>query len=278
MQEIFLLINWPFLGVNKVIQYRQRELTVFQSALYQTTTAIIQTNDAIILTDPNWMPSEVKIIQQFVEENLGSRQLYIIFSHSDFDHIIAAGAFPKATTIASKAFVDRVDKEKVLNQIKKFDAQYYITRDYPIVYPEIDVVIERDGSALPIGDCKLSFYLAPGHTQDGIMTVVEPFGILLSGDYLSDVEFPFITDVGAYENTLNKALQIVDKHKIKTLVPGHGQTTDELQGIYNRIEESTEYIMNLKNHVDQQQTLKMRYPFYEGLQEMHEENYKLIKK
>ena len=105
-----------------MIQFQQRELTVFQSTLYQTTTAIIQTEEAIILTDPNWLPSEVKLIQQFVNENIGSRQLYIIFTHSDFDHIIAAGAFPNAITIAAKEFVSRADKEKVLNEIRLFDA------------------------------------------------------------------------------------------------------------------------------------------------------------
>ena len=261
-----------------MIQFQQRELTVFQSVLYQTTTAIIQSKDAVILTDPNWLPSEVKMIQQFVNEHIGSRQLYIIFTHSDFDHILAAGAFPNAIMIASKAFVDRVDKEKVLSEIRQFDAQYYLSRDYPIVYPEIDVVVEQDGSALSIGECQLVFYLAPGHTEDGLMAVVEPFGILVAGDYLSDVEFPFISDVESYENTLNKARKLVDKHKVTTLVPGHGQTTNERQEIYNRIEESSEYIVNLKNDVDQQQALKVRYPFYDGLQEMHEANCKLIKK
>jgi hydroxyacylglutathione hydrolase len=261
-----------------MIQFQKRDLTVFQSALYQTTTAIIQTEEAIILTDPNWLPSEVKMIQQFINDNIGSRQLYIIFTHSDFDHIIAAGAFPNAITIASKVFVDRADKEKVLNEIRRFDAQYYIKRDYPIVYPEINVVVEHDGWTLSIGDCQLVFYLAPGHTEDGLMTVVKPFGILLAGDYLSDVEFPFIADVEAYENTLNKAKQIVEKHNITTLIPGHGQTTDEEQSIYNRIEESSDYIMNLKSHIDQQQELKTRYPFYDGLQEMHEANRKLITK
>ena len=256
----------------------QRELTVFQSALYQTTTAIIQTKDAVILTDPNWLPTEIKTIQQFIEEKLGNRKLYIIYTHSDFDHIIASGVFPNATTIASKAFDARVDKEHVLDEIRQFDAQYYITREYPIMYPNIDIVIEKDAQQLMIGDCCLTFYLAPGHTEDGLMTVIEPLGILLAGDYLSDVEFPFLSDIKSYENTLYKVRKMVDQHRITILVPGHGQTTNVQGEILKRIEQSSDYIVCLKNNVDQQQTLKLRYPFYKGLEQMHEANVQLIKK
>ena len=266
------------MGGNRVIQFRQPNLAVFQSALYQTTTAIIQTTDAVIVTDPNWLPAEIKTIQHFINEHIGNRQLYIIFTHSDFDHIIAAGAFPHATTIASKAFVEQEDKERILNQIKQFDAQYYISRDYPIVYPKIDIIIEKDAQQIMIGDCCLTFYLAPGHTDDGLMTVIEPLGILLAGDYLSDVEFPFISNVKAYEETLNKVRQMVDSHAITTLVPGHGQTTTDQDEIWMRIEHSREYIIHLKNSVDQQQALKQRYSFYKGLEPMHEANIQLIKK
>ena len=261
-----------------MIQYQKRELTVFQSTLYQTTTAIIKTKDAIILTDPNWLPSEIKAIQHFINKNLGNRQLYIIFTHSDFDHIIAAGAFPHAKTIASRAFAEREDKERIQNEIRQFDSQYYIIRDYPIIYPKIDIIIERDSQQLMVGDYCLTFYLAPGHTNDGLMTVIEPLEILLAGDYLSDVEFPFLSDVKAYEDTLNKVRKIVDHHNITTLVPGHGQTTNVLDEILIRIEQASEYINHLKNNVDQQHVLKQRYMFYKGLEPMHEANIQLIKK
>ncbi len=36
-------------------------------------------------------------------------------------------------------------------------------------------------------------YNAPGHNDDGLFTIIEPFGLMLSGDYLCDVE-PFGKD------------------------------------------------------------------------------------
>ena len=257
-----------------MIQFQNEQMMVFQSVLYQTTSAVIQTKQAVIVTDPNWLPSEIDTIKCYIERIIGERQLYIIYTHSDFDHILAAGAFPYALTIASEAFVKRADKETVLEEIRDFDAQYYVTRDYPILYPEIDIVIDEDGQQVMLGDILCSFYLAPGHTEDGIFTIVEPLGIFLAGDYLSDVEFPFISDYEAYVVTLEKSQQLVEKFNVGVLVPGHGQTTTQRLEMEKRIRESQRYLLDLKQGIDQESMLMKRYPYYRSLKEMHEENKK----
>lgn len=259
-----------------MIQFQNEHLTVFQSALYQTTCAVIQTEQTMIIIDPNWLPHEVEMIKAFVESRIGNRQLYMIFTHSDFDHIIAAGAFPQAIKIASAAFVDLVDKEKVLNDIKDFDAQYYITRDYPIIYPTIDIVIRRDGQWEVLGDIACSFYLAPGHTEDGIFTVVEPLGIVLVGDYLSNVEFPLVNNLSAYESTLQKAKCLLEQYDVKVLVPGHGQTTTDPLDMDNRIEESRDYLIKLQQGMNQEQALEAKYSYYRSLKALHEANKQVL--
>ncbi|MEK3765078.1 MBL fold metallo-hydrolase [Solibacillus sp. FSL K6-4121] len=256
-------------------QFKNENITVFQSVLYQTTSAVVKTERAIILTDPNWLPNEINEIKAYIQTIIGERKLFIIYTHSDFDHIIAAGAFPNATTIASEAFVNRSDKEKALEEIHQFDAQYYIQRDYPIVYPTIDIVIKEDGQTVNLEDASCTFYLAPGHTCDGLFTVVEPYGILLAGDYLSDVEFPFIEDLKCYKNTLQKAAAIMSDNKIQTLVPGHGQVTNNLLEIQKRLDDSMLYLNNLVMGIDQEEALRKQYPFYKGLKEMHELNKKI---
>lgn len=259
-------------------QFENEQLTVFQSVLYQTTSAVIKTKEALIVTDPNWLPNEIAEIKAYIESIIENRKLYIIYTHSDYDHIIAAGAFPNATTIASEAFVNRINKEEVLEQIRQFDAQYYIERDYPIIYPQIDIVIKEDGQALELQDITCSFYLAPGHTADGLFTVVEPFGILLAGDYLSNVEFPFIEDFEAYLATIQKVQTIISDRAVEVVVPGHGATTNNLDEIQKRIDESLLYLNNLANDSIDESQLQKLYPFYKCLQEMHELNKKTVKK
>ncbi|MEK5184497.1 MBL fold metallo-hydrolase [Solibacillus sp. FSL W7-1324] len=258
-------------------QFENEQLTVFQSVLYQTTSAVVKTKDALIVTDPNWLPNEVAEIKAYIESVIEDRKLYIIYTHSDYDHIIAAGAFPNATTIASEAFVNKINKEEVLEQIRQFDAQYYIERDYPVIYPQIDIVIKEDGQTVELQDVTCSFYRSPGHTADGLFTVVEPYGILLAGDYLSNVEFPFIEDYEAYLATIQKVQTIISHKKIEVLVPGHGTTTNNKNEIQKRIDESLLYLNNLSADCVDETELQKLYPFYKGLKDMHKLNKETVK-
>ncbi|ATP39475.1 hydrolase glyoxylase [Solibacillus sp. R5-41] len=262
-----------------MIHYQNENITVFQSALYKTTTTLIETTDAVILVDPNWLPNEVDEIKSYVGRVLNNRKLYLIFTHSDFDHIIAAGAFPNATVIASKAFANNPNKEHDVQQIKKFDAQYYLTRNYSIYYPTVDMVIEEDGQKLELASLTFIFYLAPGHTNDGLFTIVEQQGILLAGDYLSDVEFPFIySSYADYVATMEKAEGIFHKHGIHTLVPGHGTVTTKPSEIAERIMASKMYLQSLVNLDSKLEGhLQKKYRFFDGMKDAHHRNLDMVK-
>ncbi|BCB04186.1 hypothetical protein KH172YL63_23190 [Bacillus sp. KH172YL63] len=228
------------------------------------------------MTDPNWLSVEVEEIREYIDKILGDRQLYIIYTHSDFDHIIGSGAFPEAKVIASSGLKHHEFKEEIMNQIYQFDQKYYVTRNYKPVYPSVDIEVTHDGQRVEIGSVTLTFYLAPGHTDDSLFTVIEPYVIFLSGDYLSDVEFPFI--FGKYKDyvsTIEKVESILDHHAISLHVPGHGNVTDHTEEIKSRVVKSTYYLTSLsENHEDIEAFLREEYPFYEGMKSIHQENRK----
>jgi hydroxyacylglutathione hydrolase len=65
------------------------QVRVFQSALFQTNTTVVTTDDMVLLVDPNWLPLEIAEIRQFVETQSGGKKpIYLLFTHSDYDHII----------------------------------------------------------------------------------------------------------------------------------------------------------------------------------------------
>jgi len=266
------------------IQFRVPGLTVFESALFRTTSTVVETPDLILLVDPNWLPQEVKFIQQYVDAIRQNRPLYLLFTHSDYDHILGYGAFPNAKTIASGTFVQNPDKASILQQIQQFDANYYLKRDYEIVYPDIDFAIEKDEDTLTFGTTKLTFYQAPGHNADGLFTIVEPLGAWLAGDYLSNVEFPYIYHSSLdYEATLAKAEKIIQSHQLNYLIPGHGDVTTASAHMQTRLQESRDYITQLRASVQGQQAfdenaLWQRYEFRLGMQAFHEKNKKLMQK
>lgn len=41
--------------MNTII-YRDPNVTVFQSVLFQTNTTVVQTNDLVLVVDPGWLP------------------------------------------------------------------------------------------------------------------------------------------------------------------------------------------------------------------------------
>ncbi len=269
-----------------MIQFKHTDTCVFQSALFCTTATVIQTTDLILVIDPNWLPQEVYAIQNFVREIRKNRPLYLLFTHSDYDHIIGYQAFPDATVIASRAFAENPDKEMIIKQIKEWDEGFYIVRNYPIRYPEVNILVEKDAQQLSIGATNFTFYLAPGHNRDGIFTFVEwdSKGILLLGDYLSDVEFPFIYHSSEdYEQTLNKATQLALHPKLLIAIPGHGGLIHSKTDMQHRITASRLYIQALRQSIQNKQNyptelLWQRYAFRKGMEHYHEGNIKLIEK
>ncbi|WP_125563189.1 MBL fold metallo-hydrolase [Salibacterium salarium] len=261
------------------VQYEDYQITVFQSALHQTTSTVAVTEDIILIVDPTWLPEEIEAIQRHVKESDNGQRQYLLFTHSDFDHILGWNAFPEAVTIASRGFVARSGKDATVQEIHDFDDHYYIQRPYIIDYPEIDIIIDYDEQTIESGNTSIMFYLAPGHQPDGVFAVINQTNTLIAGDYLSDVEFPFIHhNSEAYERTIDKLEKVLSEQKIELLIPGHGNSTNEFKEMQDRIGDSRWYIQVLRDEVRREETFDVLQAFVDSflfsryLGEEHENN------
>lgn len=226
------------------IQYQNHHITVFESALYRTTSTVIALGQAVLIVDPNWLPIEVEYIGQYIQAHYKTHQQYLLFTHSDYDHIIGYGKFPNAKVIASEKLATNPDKEKILQQIKDFDDQYYIKRNYPISYPPVDIMIKTNGQILSINGIDLLFYPAPGHVRDGIFTVIPSLECWVVGDYLSNIETPMVDDnLQDYILTLQRAKLIMQQYPTLDLaITGHGDIAKNRQEILERIAADQTYL------------------------------------
>ncbi len=233
------------------LQFESETLTIFESELFRTTCTLIQKKDHLLLVDPNWLPSEVDFIYNYIQKKKRGRPLYLFFTHSDYDHIIGYGKFAEiATTIASENFVLNEDKESILNQIRVFDDQYYLKRNYSITYPIINQAIKEDGYELKIGESAYTFYQATGHNSDGLICLDQSENILIVGDYLSNIEFPYVYhSFSAYLETLNSIESICEKQNVATLISGHGDYANDQKEIEFRLKTARNYITQVKNSI-----------------------------
>ena len=258
-------------------------LTVFQSALFQTTTTVIHTDDHLLLVDPNWLPQEVEHIAAFVAEHGAGKPNYLLFTHSDYDHIIGYGRFPDCTTLASLSFTRHPRAAAQLKQATDWDDANYVLRDYPVVYPSIDDPIAGDGTRRTLGTDDYEFYQAPGHNYDGLLTWNRSRGVLIVGDYLSNVEFPYVYEsFRAYRATLAKLETILATGEVRALVSGHGDPTTDPAEMRHRLAESREYLDELETAVRAGvdydfQKIRDRYAFPVIMQDFHDKNVALLR-
>ncbi|MBP3961179.1 MBL fold metallo-hydrolase [Paenibacillus lignilyticus] len=226
-----------------MLTYQTEGISVFQSELYQTNCFVIETEDLVLIVDPNYLPSELAAIRKHVDAVKGNRPLYLFFTHTDFDHIVGYGSFTDCRIIAGTAFANHPDKAERVSVVERLDDEFYISRPYGIVFPRVDHVIEQEGERLVIGETILTFRTAYGHNGDGLMCLVEPIGALITGDYVSDIEFPFVFDTFAsYRSTLEKIASYAWSVPHLQLLPSHGSVTSDQDEIMHRAEVSEQYL------------------------------------
>jgi len=233
------------------IQFNDNGIHVFESSLYRTTSTVIELGQSILIVDPNWLPMEIDFILGYIDEKYPTHQQYLLFTHSDYDHILGYGAFPDAKVIASVTFYKCPIKADLIRLIKDFDSMYYIQRAYPIVFPEVDIIIDQDNQCLIIDQFECFFYLAPGHVADGLFMVIPQKNIWIAGDYLSNIEIPLVDhNFNDYQNTLLKVKEVFRKFdQINILIPGHGDLSTDRTEIYKRIKNDLNYLHLLNEYI-----------------------------
>lgn len=251
-------------------------LRCFESALYRTTTTLVRAAGVQLLVDPNWLPAELATIAR--EVGSASTPLYLLFTHSDYDHIVGYGAFQPRAVVASRAFAERPDKDREVETLLNWDAKHYISRPYPLAYPEVDLAVAGEAEPLSLGGLELITWPAPGHTADGLLTYVPAADTLIVGDYLSNIEFPFIYhDLAAYAATLDRLESIIRSYRPRFLVPGHGDVCTSEAEMLHRLQRDRAYLQEIASATAAGQPTTTtdwpgRFPYSRGLQDEHAAN------
>jgi glyoxylase-like metal-dependent hydrolase (beta-lactamase superfamily II) len=150
----------------------------------------------------------------------GFEPVGLLATHGDWDHLLGRFAFPEASLGVAESTATRIREQPGVAQKKLRDAdnQYYVRRARPLSlgsYQPLPVP-----GKLELGGQEIELYPAEGHTDDGMMLFARWCGVLVPGDYLSDVELPTWTDKALYRKTLDRLRPLVEAAEV--VVPGHG--------------------------------------------------------
>jgi hydroxyacylglutathione hydrolase len=194
-----------------------------QTPLWQTNAVLARAGVETLLCDPCFSPGEIERLVAHARETAGPIQL--LLTHGDFDHVCGVGYVPEAVVCAGAATAERIRNGTAAEQLRAAGAEWGIEWKTEL---RVDRVVEP--GRLECGAFDVEAIEAQGHTADGLAYVLVDHGVLLPGDYLSDMTYPFIGGgLGATIATVRRLVDALERHDLRYVVPGHGRalTPDE---------------------------------------------------
>jgi glyoxylase-like metal-dependent hydrolase (beta-lactamase superfamily II) len=197
---------------------------VVTSAFWQTNAIVLRSGEEAMLIDSPYLPDELDALPG-VLAGAGFEPDGLLATHADFDHLLGRIAYPGMTLGLAESSVERMHRApgEAQRALREYDAEFYIERSTPLALGQVQT-LPVPGS-VEIGDRELELHPAEGHTADGMAIFDREHGLLIVGDYLADVEIPWIHgSLADYRATLARLAPLVEA--AETVVPGHGAPHD----------------------------------------------------
>lgn len=195
---------------------------VVTSLLWRTTATALRAGEEAMLLDAPYFPDELELLPTVLSQ-AGFSVDALLATHGDFDHLLGRLAFPAlALGVAeSTALRLRAAPGEAQRELRDADAENYVARPRPLSLGSVQSLPVP--GRLDLGEEELELHATAGHVPDGMAVLAPWLGVLVVGDYLSDVEIPLLGsggDVGEYRATLARLAPLVER--CETIVPGHG--------------------------------------------------------
>ena len=219
-------------------------LRILKSRLFEMNSGAFVHGREAYLVDPGIFPDEIDRLVTDIGQPTAIKG--IIITHSHWDHILGPERLPGVPVIAHPYAAASLanDTAEVSRTVHERLAAEGSPRETQYVAPSVDIIADN-GMELPLGNRTLQLLHAPGHCADQLVIYDASERVLWAADMLSDFEIPFVDDVRAYRQTIER-LRTLD---IDALVPGHGNPTSDKSEIEERLAWDHKYLVRLEEEV-----------------------------
>jgi glyoxylase-like metal-dependent hydrolase (beta-lactamase superfamily II) len=188
----------------------------FEAALWSTTSLLVVVEGESLVVDPAISSEEVAGIGRRALE-LDAPIRHVLITHGDWDHVCGIACFPDAAAVMGEETAERV-RSRGADSVQRAAETYGLEVSGP---PRVDQTFTR-GAAIELGPFVVETFPLTGHTDDGTGYRIRDLGLLVVGDHLSPVEFPFAKSPAAYRFTLAGLIETLREDPAETVIPGHG--------------------------------------------------------
>jgi glyoxylase-like metal-dependent hydrolase (beta-lactamase superfamily II) len=195
---------------------------VVTSRIWQTNATALRAGGETLLIDSPYFPDELEALPALLRQ-AGFEPNALFATHADYDHVLARFAFPELTLGVGDPTMERIRAEPgaVQRELRDEDARNYVARPAPLALGNLQSLPVP--GYVELGQHELELHPADGHTSDGTAVLAEFAGLLVCGDYISNLEIPWLSPGGGlsdYRATLARLAPLVER--AETVVPGHG--------------------------------------------------------
>jgi glyoxylase-like metal-dependent hydrolase (beta-lactamase superfamily II) len=238
--------------------------------------------DETFAIDSPVLPEELELLGALVEQAGFPAPRGLLATHADFDHVLGPLAFPVAALGCARSTAERLRAEPgaAQRELRDLDEELLIERPRPLSLGAVQAldVPGRCG----VGAGELELHPATGHTGDGMAVWIGWARVLVSGDYLSDVEIPGLRSHEAWLQSAGYPPQAALDEYLATLerlrplveaaehvVPGHGTVLDR-EAALRVLEEDVAYLQALRGRGAEAELPRRRRS--KAQRELHERN------
>jgi glyoxylase-like metal-dependent hydrolase (beta-lactamase superfamily II) len=219
-----------------------RDAIVVTSRFWQTTCTVVRSGSEAFVVDSPYFPDELELLPMLLDQAGFPAPSGLLATHADWDHLLGRYAFPGLALGVGSSTAERLRAEPgaAQRELRDADAEAYVVRPSPLSlgsYQPLPVP-----GRMQIGGEEIQLHPTGGHTPDGMALLADWAGLLVCGDYVSDVEIPWISTGGSvdeYRATLARLAALVET--CEAVVPGHGSPHEKAKAL-QLIDEDLEYL------------------------------------